>query len=65
VSWPLLWPGSLFWPRRAAGAAARSHLRRADSNRDSSTGTPHANPARPDDHRYQLDHAATHGCPVL
>jgi hypothetical protein len=29
------------------------------------TGTYQAIPARRDDHRYQLDHGATHGCPVL
>jgi hypothetical protein len=37
----------------------------ADSRSDSNTGTYQANPARPDDHRYQLDHVATHACPVL
>ena len=29
----------------------------ADSKSDSNTGTYQADPARPDDHRYQLDHA--------
>jgi len=37
----------------------------ADSRSDSNTGTHQADPARPGDHRYQLDHAATNGCPVL
>jgi hypothetical protein len=37
----------------------------ADSRSDSNTGTHQADLARPGDHRYQLDHAATHGCPVL
>jgi len=37
----------------------------ADSNSDSNAGTHQADPARPGDHRYQLDHAATHDCPVL
>ena len=37
----------------------------ADSSGDSNASIHQANHTHPDDHRYQLDHAATHGCPLL
>ena len=54
---PSGWPGPQAYPS--------GFIRSDDSSSDSNTGTHQANPAHPDDHQCQLDHAVTHECPFL